>query len=87
MPTYFLQFFLYINHISKHFLQYSVCEMCFFHKFDDVYCAALFIFYIVKIKTNSIRTDQFQEGSFYPHHIMHCYIISVSIFLCIDIIY
>lgn len=40
-----------------------------------MYCAALLLFYIAD-KTNSIRTGQFQNGSFN----LHCYIISVSKF-------
>lgn len=47
----------------------------FFHELDNMYCAALLIFYIAD-KTNSIRTGQFQNGSFN----LHCYIISVSKF-------
>lgn len=45
--------------------------MCFFHRFDDMSCAALYIFYIVD-KTNSIRTVQFKSCSLYLHHILHC---------------
>lgn len=72
-----------MKHVSKPILQYSEREIMFFHKLD-MYCAALFIYYIFDKTNKASERVSFRMGPFISI-MLHCCIISVSNFLCIDI--